>query len=76
MLNLKDEMAIAYEKGRIKEIIDFAINILRSSKRSKVFKETNPWIGPIFSLLKEIQEKKDIKKQIQLKIRILFEKDL
>ncbi len=56
--------------------MDFACNILKTSKKSKVFKKTNPWIEPIFSLMKELYDKKNLKKPIMLKIKILFEKNL
>ena len=61
------------------QIIDFVKVILKACKNSKVFKKTNPWVEPIFALLKEIYEicmKKRTEKKVQIKIKILFQEDL
>jgi hypothetical protein len=63
---------MAFEENRLYRIIDLVTSILKFSRKSKVFKRHNPWIAPIFSLLKELSIKKEIAKNNQLKIKVLF----
>ena len=59
-LDLKNELCIAFEGNRLDRIIDLVTSVLKFSKNSKVFKRSNPWIQPIFSLLKELSERKEV----------------
>jgi hypothetical protein len=73
-LDLKDIIFEAYETGKLMAVVPLVIKILESSSKTKVFHPKNPWIIAILSVLKELYQKPNFKKQIYYEIENLFKK--
>ena len=73
-LDLKEIIFEAYESGKLMAVVPLVIKILESSSKTKVFHPKNPWIIAILSVLKELLQKQNFKKQIYYEIENLFKK--
>lgn len=73
-LDLKEIIFEAYENGRLMAVVPLVIKILENSSKTKVFHPKNPWIIAILSVLKELSQKSNFKKQIYYEIENLFKK--
>lgn len=71
-LDLKRLCLDAYTKGRLFCVVPFVCKVLLGAKSSKVFRETNPWMKAMFSLLKEISQIEDLKLNVKFELPSLL----
>eukprot|EP00656_Telonema_subtile_P027860 TRINITY_DN3003_c0_g7_i1.p1 TRINITY_DN3003_c0_g7~~TRINITY_DN3003_c0_g7_i1.p1 ORF type:complete len:2243 (-),score=499.30 TRINITY_DN3003_c0_g7_i1:111-6839(-) len=69
--SLKDLILDAYEHGLLIAVMPFVAKVLDSSKLSKVFKPSQPWIASLLSLLCELHAISDLKLNLKFEVEVL-----